>query len=269
MCELFAMSASRPIVVKYELDRFAAEGGERHRNRDGWGIVFAEDRDAHVFREATPAADSKLARMVVRREIPCRHLLAHVRRASRGRQDLANTHPFTRTRGGHPHHFAHNGNLHGIDEMAPGLREECVGDTDSELAFMLLLKELSDLPNDDQATPERFKRFADFAARMAALGPANFLFFDGRTLFAHAHERVYEIAEGLTPPKPPGLQVRHFAREPRYGRWRARGARIPDLPHRTILLASVPLNEDGWAPLPKGHAMAIRDGELLHEAATL
>ena len=40
MCELFAMSASVPHTVCYELDLFAAEGGEKHRNRDGWGILI-------------------------------------------------------------------------------------------------------------------------------------------------------------------------------------------------------------------------------------
>jgi len=268
MCELFAMSASRPAIVRYELDRFAAEGGERHRNRDGWGIVFAEDRDAHVFREAMPAADSELARMVVEREIECRHLIAHVRRASRGNPDLANTHPFTRVRAGRPHHFAHNGLLDGIERLVPALRRECIGDTDSELAFLLLLQELADLPPEREATEERFRRFTDFAARMSALGPANFLFFDGTTLFAHAHRRVYETPDGLTPPMPPGLQVRHFAQEPKREDWRAAGARIVDPPRRTILLASVPLNDEGWEPLPEGFAMAIRDGELLHESAT-
>jgi len=167
----------------------------------------------------------ELARMVVEREIPCRHLLAHVRRASRGHPELANTHPFTRTRAGRPH--------------------------------------------GSRATAARFGRFADFAAKMAALGPANFPFFDGETLFAHAHEPVYETATGLTPPRPPGLQVRHCAIEADRGQWRTRGARIPDLPESTVLLASVPLNDTGWQPLPRGHAMAIRSGELLHEMATL
>lgn len=262
------MSASRPTVVEYVLDRFAREGGERHRNRDGWGIVFAEDRDAHVFREPSPAADSKLARMIVQREIPCRHLLAHVRRASSGRPVLANTHPFSRVVAGRLHHFAHNGTLHGLDDIAPDLREDCIGDTDSELAFLLLLRELSDLPHEAENTAERFHRFAAFAARMAALGPANLLFFDGLTLFAHADERVYETPEGLTSPRPPGMQMRHFGREPDRDDWHARGARIADLPRSTILLASVPLNDEGWAALPRRHAMAIRDGRLLHETTT-
>ena len=78
-------------VTCADIDAFAAEGGERHLNRDGWGIMFAEERDAHVFREASPAARSPLARMVVEREVACRHLIAHVRRASRGRPLLASS----------------------------------------------------------------------------------------------------------------------------------------------------------------------------------
>ena len=50
MCELFAMTASRPAVVRYTLEHFGLEGSELRRNRDGWGIMFAEDRDAHVYR---------------------------------------------------------------------------------------------------------------------------------------------------------------------------------------------------------------------------
>ena len=52
------MTSMDDTTVRYELSAFAAEGGERHVNRDGWGIVFAEKRDAHVFREAAPAANS-------------------------------------------------------------------------------------------------------------------------------------------------------------------------------------------------------------------
>lgn len=263
MCELFAMTSARPTVVEYTLDLFAAEGGEKHRNRDGWGIVFAEDRDAHVYREAEPAADSALARMVIKRDIPTRHLMAHVRRASKGSLELANTHPFTRVMNGGTHHFAHNGTLHDIDALAPELRGACVGDTDSELAFLFLLKTLADL--DPDATDARFDRFAAFCAQMSELGSANFLYFDGATLFAHAHKRVHETENGLTPPRPPGLHIRHFATEPERESWDSTGANIVDLHAKTILFASVPLNAVGWLPLAEGQVLAVRDGEILHD----
>ena len=274
MCELFAVTASSPVVVHYALEHFGIEGSELRRNRDGWGIMFAEDRDAHIYREAEPATRSPLARLVVERDIPCRHLMAHVRRASRGAPMLANTHPFTRVSGGRAQHFAHNGTLAGIHEQSrPDLLAECVGDTDSELAFVTLLDSLRGLPHGPQATAERFARFADFAARMARMGPANMLFFDGETLFAHAHRRIYETADGrLTPAKPPGLQIRHIDRDrgELLPHWRSHtaGAQIHNLPQRVILLASVPLNAEGWQPLPEGHAMALRNGELLMQAST-
>lgn len=268
MCELFAMSASQPTVVEYALHRFAAEGGEGHLNRDGWGIVFAEDRDAHVYREVEPAADSALARMVIERAIPCRHLIAHVRHASRGDLLLANTHPFTRVVAGRTQHFAHNGTLHDIDRLAPELRAQCVGDTDSELAFLLLLRELQGLSAGPEATEARFERFVRFAARMAQLGPANFMFFDGSTLFVHAHMRQYETPEGLSEPRAPGMSYRLMGGAHADAPWEGPGARIPKLPEHTVLLASVPLNEHGWIPLPQGCAVALRDGQLLHLSGT-
>lgn len=267
MCELFAMSSAQDSVVRYELDLFAGQGGERHRNRDGWGIMFAEARDAHLFREAEPAADSPLARMVVQREIPCRQLMAHVRRASQGRPLLANTHPFSRVRHGRAHHFAHNGTLHGLEALpqARALLAERVGDTDSELAFLLLLNDLERHP-DAEAVDDRFVVFCRFAGRMSALGPANFLFFDGATLFVHADERVYETPTGLSPPREPGRVVRHFVGETEPGSWRSRGARISSVDPQTVLFASVPLNDEGWAPLPRGTALALRDGKVLAES---
>jgi len=264
MCELFGMSSAMPTVLRCELDLFAREGGERHRNRDGWGIAFAEDRDTHLFREAAPAAESALARMVVEREIPSRTILAHVRRATRGHDVIANTHPFTRARHGRVHHFAHNGTLHGIEELegAPALIEQRVGDTDSELAFLLLLDALDQA--DARTSEAAFPIFTAFCERMCVLGAANFLFFDGEALFVHADRRVFEKPGGLTPLIEPGLVMRHFSQEPSPGPdWRSRGAHIAKLHPETILVASVPLNEGGWMPLPRGATLALRDGRIV------
>ncbi|WP_338466823.1 class II glutamine amidotransferase [Novosphingobium sp. ZN18A2] len=263
MCELFAMTAARPATVRYELDAFAAEGGERHANRDGWGIMFAEDRDAHVFREASPAADSPLARMVIEREIACRHLMAHVRRASHGRPLLANTHPYTRVHCGRAHHFAHNGTLGGIEDVpeAQAVKAERVGDTDSELAFLILLARLSRAnATSDEA---RIDAFAAFAADMRALGDANFLFFDGHTLFVHADRRRFEMPDGLTEPREPGLVMRRFDREDAPREWHASGPRVRDLPPQTIVFASVPLDDGNWEGLPRGTVLALRDGAIV------
>ena len=267
MCELFAMSSAALATVRYELDAFAAEGGEGHLNRDGWGIMFAEERDAHVFREAAPAGDSPLAKMVVEREIACRHLLAHVRRASRGMPLLANTHPFTRVRHGRAHHFAHNGTLHGVEGIgeAGDLLAERVGDTDSELAFLLLLSRLEGAAAAVESQA-RFALFTRFCAEMRDLGSANFLFFDGVTLYVHADRRMFETASGLTAPREPGLVTRHFASHPAGKAWNAAGPKLRHVHPMTHVFASVPLDDGEWAPVPRGTTLALRDGQVVSHA---
>lgn len=262
MCELFAMSASVPHTVRYELDLFAAEGGEKHRNRDGWGILFAQDRDAYLFREPDPAATSELTRMVVRNERPCKNLMAHVRRASAGKPVLANTHPFDRVVKGKRHAFAHNGDLPDIEKHkdATAWIPERIGDTDSELAFLMLLDRLRKADTSDAAT--RLDVFARFASEMRELGSSNFLFFDGDHLFVHADRRRFETEDGLTEPREPGLNIRYFDEQHRAEGWKARGASINSLSGPLYLFASVPLDPEGWEPLARGTSLLLKDGAI-------
>ena len=262
MCELFAMSATEPHTVRYELDLFAAEGGEKHRNRDGWGVLFAQDRDSYIFREPDPAATSALTRMVVRNEHPCRHLMAHVRRASVGDVILANTHPFDRVAHGRRHAFAHNGGLPGIEDRADtqALLADRVGDTDSELAFLLLMDRLRAAGSD---TPEaRFDVFSRFAAEMRELGSANFLFFDGERLMVHADRRRFETEDGVTEPREPGLNICSFDERHTGHHWKAAGASIAKVSGPLHLFASVPLDPEGWRPLARGTTMMLKDGVI-------
>ena len=237
MCELFAMSASVPHTVRYELDLFAAEGGEKHRNRDGWGILFAQDRDAYLFREP----------------------------ASAGKPALANTHPFDRVVNGRRHAFAHNGDLPGIEDREDA-REwiaHRIGDTDSELAFLMLLDRLSRAGASDVEV--RLDVFGRFAAEMRELGSSNFLFFDGEYLFVHADRRRFETEDGLTEPREPGLNIRSFDDRHRGDKWQTSGATIEEISGPLHLFASVPLDPEGWEPLARGTAMALKDGKIVSQ----
>lgn len=265
MCELFAMSASVPHTVCYELDLFAAEGGEKHRNRDGWGILFAQDRDAYLFREPNPAATSELSRMVVRQERPSKHLMAHVRRASSGKPALANTHPFDRVVEGKRHAFAHNGDLPGIEELEEARKwiPHRIGDTDSELAFLMLLDRLRAAGS--IAAEARFDVFVRFASEMRELGSSNFLFFDGEHLFVHADRRRFETEHGLTDPREPGLNVRYFDDKNLGDSWNATGVKIDEISGPLYLFASVPLDSQGWEPLQRGTAIVLKDGKIVSQ----
>lgn len=262
MCELFAMSSDKPARLAYELSVFSTHGGQRYANRDGWGIAFAQDRDAYLYREPGAAAASPLESLVAGQSVPSRLVIAHVRWASRGRPDLCNTHPFRRTVGGTVCHFAHNGDLQGLRERHSGTRAQrsCVGDTDSELAFLLLLERLAELP---PAAPiaERFAMFGEFCAGMRTLGNANFLYTEGETLFVHAHKRRYEENGTVSEPRPPGLHLMQL--DARDREWRVRGAHLACEGNAHVLLASVPLDDGPWEGLPEGSTLLIRHGALI------
>ncbi|WP_347265875.1 class II glutamine amidotransferase [Paracoccus sp. (in: a-proteobacteria)] len=270
MCELFALSASAPVSIRYDLDRFAAEGGETQPNRDGWGIVFGEGRDAHWFREATAAANSPLDRFLREHERDHATVIAHVRNASRGGAALENTHPFRRVLAGRVQHFAHNGTLEGIEDLpriAPCLAAR-IGQTDSELAFLHLLARIAAAAPDPEDIAGRFRVFAGFCAGMAALGPANFLWLDEVTLFVHADRRLTDIAPGRSELREPGLFMLEPA-APRTGRHHViAGTHLRALPDHVLLFASVPLSAADWEPLARRTALAVRHGRLLCRATT-
>ncbi len=116
-------------------------GDEGPGHKDGWGIVsFAHGSPLYVGRSTRPAHvdpsfDSALED--VSRLRPPNMLIAHVRRSSRGKRSLPNTHPFVSD----GLVFAHNGT---VKKFEPNTRHAPKGDTDSEGLFMVLLDRLEE-----------------------------------------------------------------------------------------------------------------------------
>lgn len=264
MCELFAVSSEHPVKLTYQLSEFATHGGQRYRNRDGWGIAFTQPKDAYLFKEPDAGATSALEKLVATHPPLSRMAMAHVRRATAGGPALWNTHPFRRTICGQVRNFAHNGDLPTLRAQyadTPEVRE-CIGETDSELAFMILLGRLAQL-NDSAHVADRFDVFAGFCRDMRQLGDCNFLYSEGDTLFVHAHRRQYEEADGrLSPPRAPGLHLCQLPRD--QCSWQVRGASI-EKKHTgaQLLVASVPLDEGRWMGLPEGTVLLLEHGSEL------
>ena len=109
---------------------------------------------------------------------------------------------------------------------------------------------------------------AAFAADARRLGQANFLYSDGDTLFAHGHRRRYQENGRITEPKAPGLNFRYrrCAREGEELACDGLSVRTPSEELRgaskqeIALLASVPLTDEGWTPVPEGTLIAFRGG---------
>lgn len=259
MCELFAMSSDQPVCLRYRLSEFATHGGERFANGDGWGVVFTQERDAYLFKEPSAACDSPLEQMVASHAPSSRLVMAHVRRATAGDPSLCNTHPFRRTIDRQVRHFAHNGNLPALKEQFPDswAAENCIGDTDSEFAFLLLLDRFAKLAL-DASMEERFACFTEFCRDMRSFGDANFLYAEGETLYVHAHKRRYEEDGVMGRPRAPGLHIRKL--DPSEQEWRVQGAELsPEGRHR-VLIASVPLDDGPWQDLSEGATLLVEQG---------
>jgi glutamine amidotransferase len=265
MCELFAMSSRRPAAVTYSLNEFAKHGGLTYSNRSGWGVAYFDDRETFLVKEPRPAIDSPWVKFIASQKIMSACVIAHVRLATVGIPTLRNTHPFRRALGGRVHVFAHNGTIENLHtEFADTkLDYQPVGETDSELAFCILLTRLKKLWENRDPEPTidaRLDMFAEFCADMRRRGCSNFLYSDGRVLFAHADRRIFEDSGKFSKPRPPGLNVRNCMVCQQGPEWHCDGLKIELGDQRTMLLASVPLDESGWEPLPEGTAIGIVEG---------
>ena len=265
MCELLAMSASRPARPTVSLRTLASHGAPDAASPDGWGVAFYLGDRVVLHREAAPAGDSALVRELEAGGPSTPLALSHIRRATQGAVTLANTQPFVRELAGRTHVFAHNGNLPGVLERTPlpASRYHPVGQTDSERVFCDLMERLGALWNGAFVPPlqDRLSLLAAFAAELRPLGPANFLYADGDALFAHGHRRIQRESGRI---EPPGLWLLQRHCKP--------GDPFPDCPaiavrgagpQTVMLVASVPLTTQTWRPLAEGELVAIRGGEVV------
>lgn len=266
MCELFAMSSRYPVDVRFSLEEFSRHGGLAGPHKDGWGIAWYEDDDVRLVKEPRAAADSPCLRFIQDHPFRASTVLSHIRKATQGRNTLANSQPIARELGGHMHVFAHNGDLAGspLRKVFHLGRFHPIGETDSEYAFCALVERLAPIwraPKQVPSMDERLSLIAQFAERLRVLGPANFLYADGDALFVHAHKRTH--ADGI---RPPGLHVLSRACKAGAGAIAVEGLSIApvDGAQEVVLVASVPLTGfEAWAPLGEGEILAVQSGQIV------
>ena len=261
MCELFAMSARFPATISMSMEEFSRHGGLSGSHKDGWGVAWFDDCDVQLIREPSPAADSRCMSFLKAHPFTSPTALSHIRKATMGEVALRNCQPFIRELGGRWHAFAHNGNLPKVESaaaLAAG-RFRPVGETDSELAFCALLERLVPLWGDGRVPRLRNRQLVveAFAEHLRTLGPANFLYSDGDALFAHGDRRHQSDGEI----RPPGLWwlSRHC---PSGGEYSVAGLTVEarSEEQEVTLVASVPLSDEGWQPVPRGNLLVASAG---------
>lgn len=257
------MSARRPTTVSLSLEEFSRHGGLSGPHKDGWGIGWYEEGDIKLMKERTPAASSACVHFIQANPFSSSLVISHIRKATLGSVASRNCQPFVRELGGAWHCFAHNGDLEDI-ATDPRFRAETfrpVGETDSERAYCVLMDALRPLWSADRVPPigERLQIVSHFAAALRELGPANFLYCDGDALFAHANRR--HQSDGSI--SPPGLW-RLARRCPAGGELATDGLRIASGAgeQEVVLVASVPLTDEGWVPFAEGEILVARQGRI-------
>ena len=97
-----------------------------HTHADGWGLAWLEDNSYRIFKNTKPIWEDEIPQ-----NITSRSYIIHARKASVGRVDINNTHPFQIG----DLILAHNGH---INSDIPTYSHKPLGDTDSESLLALL-----------------------------------------------------------------------------------------------------------------------------------
>lgn len=146
MCRLFGFRSVIPSQVHRSL--LAAEnalGVQSNEHPDGWGVAFYIDGAPHLTRSPQTALEDALFHRLSG-VVSSETVLAHVRKATHGKNSVLNCHPFQYGRWV----FAHNGDIPNfphwkdglLSEVSPRLRRFVLGDTDSEVIFYVFLSQL-------------------------------------------------------------------------------------------------------------------------------
>jgi predicted glutamine amidotransferase len=276
MCELMGMECNVPTDIVFSFTGFALRGGKTGPHADGWGVALYDRTFARSCREPVPACDSPLAAFVRANPIKTLLAVAHVRKKTRGRASLENTHPFKRTLWGRHWVFAHNGTLPYVRRHR--LRaEHPLGETDSEHAFCWMIEQLrAAFPGGYPRDARRlWATIAELGGVLGADGKLNFLLADGTHLYARC-----------------GTKLCHIVRQAPFGRATLSDAELAidfsaftTARDRVAVVATVPLTRDEvwqqgqpgtmWvfhrgrlrATLPSGRAAPKRRGVTLRKAA--
>jgi len=191
MCQLLGMNCATPTDITFSFRGFSQRAGITSDHADGFGIAFFEDKACRLFVDNQSAIESPIAELVRNYPIKSRNVISHIRKATQGKINLENSHPFSRELWGRQWIFAHNGDLHDYFPALSG-RFTPVGNTDSERAFCYLLDQLVKRfgyhePKLDQV----FDLLAEISPAIAEHGTFNFCLSNGQALFSYAITKLH------------------------------------------------------------------------------
>ena len=257
MCRLFGLHAGRNVVSAtfWLLDAPDNLAAQSRRNPDGTGLGVFDRNGEPELRKQPMAAWRDRAFHSEAHEMTGTTFLAHVRYATTGALDAANTHPFLQD----GRIFAHNGVVEGLDLLDDRLRSLGVtdlvaGQTDSERVFALITAAVRDHDGDVAAA---IGDAVGWIADNLPIYALNILLCTATDMWALRYPDSHELYL---------LDRRHPAAaaddslDLRTHRIHARARHLSQLP--SVVFASEPMDDDpGWRLLDAG--------ELVHVDADL
>lgn len=191
MCQLLGMNCATPTDVNFSFRGFSQRAGITSDHCDGFGIAFFEDKACRLFVDNQSAVESPIAELVRNYPIKSRNVIAHIRKATQGKINLENSHPFSRELWGRQWIFAHNGDLHDFHPRLTG-RFTPVGNTDSERAFCFLLDQLvAKFGYHEPKLDQIFDVLVEHSPQIAEYGTFNFCLSNGQALFSYAITKLH------------------------------------------------------------------------------
>ncbi len=253
MCQLLGMNCNTPTDILFSFEGFHRRGGLTDHHADGWGIAFFEGRGCRLLLDDRSSVESPVAHLVRNYPIKSENVIAHIRKATQGEVNLANTHPFMREMWGKYWIFAHNGDLKDFT-VAPGQYYRPVGSTDSERAFCHLLEKLRTRWDTQPELDELFAAVQEEADTLATHGTFNFILSNGDILLAHCSTQLHYIVRQAP------FTKAHLVDDDVTVDFSS----VTTPYDRVAVIATQPLTDnEAWTPFASGQLMLFRDGAPL------
>ena len=231
MCEILGASACSETDFGGYLREFFSHGGA---NPHGWGLALFEKGQPKIEKEPVSALESVLVKIILRRPVEAKLLLAHIRFATKGAIEYRNTHPFmVRDVSGLAWTLVHNGTIFESDELS-GYFAVQEGTTDSERVLRYLVACINTEINNKSRSLSEEERIRIVERMLYTVTPenkVNLLISDGSLLYVHTNYR----------------HSLHVLRRPSFA-----------------LFSTKPLSDDQWEELPLNTLLVFNKGKLIY-----
>lgn len=265
MCQLLGMNCNTPTDIGFSFAGFRKRGGLTDHHADGFGIAFFEQAlgsnktGLRLFHDDKPSHLSPVADLVNHYPIRAINVIAHIRKATTGNLNLANTHPFVREVWGDQWVFAHNGQMsqsfirrtQRLMNNGNGEHYIPVGDTDSELAFCYLLNRLRATFKSRPSDEALFAFLTAQCRYLSANGLFNCLLSNGTWQLAYAGSLLFYLTR-QSPFKEAQLSD---------GEMSINFQDVTDPKDRVTVFVTIPLTDnEKWQQLAVDECIIFQDG---------